>query len=209
MRAVEAFHGAEVGGRTGEYGRICEVTRVHEFPANGLVRAHAITPDFGSKLIRNQQVTRSSRVAGSKCLVESTTVDLTTKTFVHQSRFGIALEVAQERFLSAEDAVVAIPEVGGLPGRHTWLSSTRSCAVTCRPHVCSGSLRIVARRRMNVPCVCFDYAAGAPECHLQSFSSTLVPTGTSRIFASPGRRGVSPIPEGDSKMLWARCSRAD
>jgi hypothetical protein len=29
-------------------------------------RGHAITEDFGSKLIRNQQVVRSIRIAGSK-----------------------------------------------------------------------------------------------------------------------------------------------
>jgi hypothetical protein len=66
VRAVEAEVGGRlvdgwwtVGGRTGEYGRICEITRVHEFPANAHFRARAITADFGSKLIRNQQVVRS------------------------------------------------------------------------------------------------------------------------------------------------------
>ena len=70
MRAVEAFHAAQIrwtdGGRVGEYGRICEITWVHEFPANAHVLTHATTADSGSKLIRNQQVTSSSLVAGSK-----------------------------------------------------------------------------------------------------------------------------------------------
>ena len=48
----------------GRYGRICEITLVHEFPANVQVRAHAITADFVSKLIRNQQVLGSSPSAG-------------------------------------------------------------------------------------------------------------------------------------------------
>jgi hypothetical protein len=38
----------------GEYDRICEITRVHEFPANAHVRALTITADFESKLIPNQ-----------------------------------------------------------------------------------------------------------------------------------------------------------
>jgi len=38
---------------------------VHEFSVNAHVRTHAITADFGSKLIRNQQVVRSIRIAGS------------------------------------------------------------------------------------------------------------------------------------------------
>jgi hypothetical protein len=42
------------------------MTRVDEFPANAHVRVHAITADFGSKLIRNQQVIGSSPIAGSK-----------------------------------------------------------------------------------------------------------------------------------------------
>jgi hypothetical protein len=40
--------------------------RVHEFPANAHVRAHAITADFRSTLIRNQQVRGSRPIAGSK-----------------------------------------------------------------------------------------------------------------------------------------------
>ena len=38
---------------------------MHEFPASVRVRAHAITADFRSKLIRNQQVLGSSPSAGS------------------------------------------------------------------------------------------------------------------------------------------------
>ena len=34
---------------------------MHEFPANARVRAHAITADSGSKLIRNHQVLGSGR----------------------------------------------------------------------------------------------------------------------------------------------------
>jgi hypothetical protein len=49
----------------GRIRRICEITRVHEFPANAHVRAHTITKDFGSKLIRNQQVPGSNPGIGS------------------------------------------------------------------------------------------------------------------------------------------------
>jgi hypothetical protein len=47
----------------GEYGWICEITRVHEFPTNAHVRAPATSAEFGSKLIRNQQVIGSSPIA--------------------------------------------------------------------------------------------------------------------------------------------------
>jgi hypothetical protein len=46
-------------------GQTCEITRVHELPVKAHVGAHAITADFRSKLIRNQQVLGSSPSAGS------------------------------------------------------------------------------------------------------------------------------------------------
>jgi hypothetical protein len=49
---------------------------VHEFPANAHVRAYAITADFGSKLIRNQQVVSSSLTAGSRFPNKSTEYQL-------------------------------------------------------------------------------------------------------------------------------------
>jgi hypothetical protein len=63
--------------------------RAHEFPANARVRAHAITADFGSKLIRNQQVTRSGRVAGSSLLLPRlTNVSVRARNFTLTRRIA-------------------------------------------------------------------------------------------------------------------------
>jgi hypothetical protein len=48
--------------------RICKITQVRKFRGNAHARGRSTTADCALKLIRNQQVTRSSRVAGSNLL---------------------------------------------------------------------------------------------------------------------------------------------
>jgi hypothetical protein len=44
---------------------MCKITQVQKFRGNAHARGRSITADFPPKLIRNQQVIGSSRIAGS------------------------------------------------------------------------------------------------------------------------------------------------
>jgi transcriptional regulator with PAS, ATPase and Fis domain len=90
---------------------------VHEFPANVHVRAHAIIADFGSKLIRNQQVVGSSPTAGSRNVKNPATLRsdriAASERWQHigsnRRRFELA---AVERRLLADRSVLIVGESG-------------------------------------------------------------------------------------------------
>jgi hypothetical protein len=54
-----------IGGRAGEHPRVRRITAEHESLGKAHGRSRGIMMDHRRQLIRNQQVTRSSRVVGS------------------------------------------------------------------------------------------------------------------------------------------------